>query len=124
MGLDMYAIAVKGKVNSEVDFNTNNIKFEKNVHYWRKHPNLHGWMKKLYYKKGGKDDSFNGSNVVLTESDLDSLEQDIINETLPHTHGYFFGESQGNEKEDDLAFISKARKLIKEGKIIFYSSSW
>jgi len=124
MGLDMYATAIKGKVNSEVDFDTNNIQDYEELHYWRKHPNLHGWMENLYYDKGGKDDSFNGSDVVLTESDLDSLEQDIIDGNLPNTSGFFFGQTDGSEKDDDLLFITNARKAIKEGKTVYYSSSW
>ena len=124
MGLDMYATAIKGKVNSEVDFDTNNIQNYEELHYWRKHPNLHGWMQNLYYDKGGKDDSFNGSDVVLTESDLDSLEQDIIDGNLPNTSGFFFGQTDGSEKDDDLLFITNARKAIKEGKTVYYSSSW
>jgi len=124
MGLDMYATAIKGKVNNEVDFDTNNIQNYEELHYWRKHPNLHGWMENLYYDKGGKDDSFNGSDVVLTESDLDSLEQDIIDGNLPNTSGFFFGQTDGSEKDDDLLFITNARKAIKEGKTVCYSSSW
>ena len=124
MGLDMYATAIKGKVNNEVDFDTNNIQDYEELHYWRKHPNLHGWMENLYYDKGGKDDSFNGSDVVLTESDLDSLEQDIIDGNLPNTSGFFFGQTDGSEKDDDLLFITNARKAIKEGKTVYYSSSW
>lgn len=124
MGLDMYATAIKGKVNNEVDFDTNNIQDYEELHYWRKHPNLHGWMENLYYDKGGKDDSFNGSDVVLTESDLDSLEQDIIDGVLPQTSGFFFGQTDGSEKDDDLLFITNARKAIKEGKTVYYSSSW
>ncbi len=124
MGLDMYATAIKGKVNNEVDFDTNNIQDYEELHYWRKHPNLHGWMENLYYDKGGKDDSFNGSNLVLTESDLDSLEQDIIDGNLPNTSGFFFGQTDGSEKDDDLLFITNARKAIKEGKTVYYSSSW
>jgi hypothetical protein len=124
MGLDMYATVIKGKVNSEVDFDTNNIQDYEELHYWRKHPNLHGWMQNLYYDKGGKDDSFNGSDVVLTESDLDSLEQDIIDGNLPNTSGFFFGQTDGSERDDDLEFVAKARKAIKEGKTVYYSSSW
>ena len=124
MGLDMYATAIKGKVNSEVDFDTNNIENYEELHYWRKHPNLHGWMENLYYDKGVKDDSFNGSDLVLTESDLDSLEQDIIDGNLPNTSGFFFGQTDGSERDDDLEFVAKARKAIKEGKTVYYSSSW
>lgn len=124
MGLDMYAIAFKGEVNGEVDFNKNNINGEIEIHYWRKHPNLHGWMENLYYDKGGKDDTFNGSNVILTEFDLDNLEQDIIDDALPNTSGFFFGQTDGSEKDNDLEFVAKARKAIKEGNTIYYSSWW
>jgi len=89
MGLDMFAYTFNGKTESEVDFDTNNVTETTEIAYWRKHPNLHGWMEQLYYEKGGKDDSFNGSNVVLTKDDLDSLEQDIIDGTLPDTQVSF-----------------------------------
>ncbi|ASY66520.1 hypothetical protein SJ05684_b55380 (plasmid) [Sinorhizobium sojae CCBAU 05684] len=32
------------------------------LHYWRKHPNLHGWMEHLY-PRGGKDAIFNCVNL-------------------------------------------------------------
>jgi len=124
MGLDMFAYTFNGKTESEVDFDTNNVTETTEIAYWRKHPNLHGWMEQLYYEKGGKDDSFNGSNVVLTKDDLDSLEQDIIDGTLPDTSGFFFGKSDGSEQNEDLEFIAKAREAIEEGKMVYYSSWW
>jgi len=124
MGLDMMAFAINGEVNSEVDFHKNNITDECEIAYWRKHPNLHGWMEQLYYEKGGTDDSFNGSNVVLTKGDLDSLEQDIIDGTLPNTSGFFFGHTDGSEKDGDLEFVAKAREVIEEGKTVYYTSWW
>lgn len=124
MGLDMFAYTFNGKTESEVDFDTNNVTEKMEIAYWRKHPNLHGWMEQLYYEKGGKDDSFNGSNVLLTKGDLDSLEQDIIDGTLPDTSGFFFGKSDGSEQNEDLEFIAKAREAIEEGKMVYYSSWW
>ena len=123
MGLDMYALATKAKLNREVDFDTINLDTE-DVHYWRKHPNLHGWMQNLYENKGGTSDSFNGDCVVLTESDLDVLEYDINRRNLPQTQGFFFGNSDGEEIQDDLEFVSKAREAIKEGKTVYYTSWW
>lgn len=124
MGLDMYAYSFHGITESEVDFDTNNVTETTEIAYWRKHPNLHGWMEQLYYEKGGRDDSFNGSKVVLTDSDLDSLEQDIIDGNLPDTSGFFFGKSDGSEQNEDLEFIAKAREAIEEGKMVYYSSWW
>jgi hypothetical protein len=123
MGLDMYAFATKAKLKNEVDFTETNLKPEE-VHYWRKHPNLHGWMQELYESKGGKSDSFNGDCVVLTEKDLNELESDIKGGRLPDTSGFFFGQTDGDEVDDDLKFIENAREAISEGKTVYYTSWW
>ena len=125
MGLDMYAFSTKAKPKSEVDFETNNFQPEE-IHYWRKHPNLHGWMQNLYDEKGGTSDSFNGDCVVLTNNDLDCLEHDLKQWDLPDTKGFFFGTDENNEEElkDDLEFVEKAREAIKEGKTVYYTSWW
>jgi len=81
-------------------------------------------MQDLYESKGGKSDSFNGDCVVLTESDLDDLEYDINRGKLPDTQGFFFGNSDGDEVNDDLEFVNKARQAIKEGKTVYYTSWW
>ena len=125
MGLDMYAFSTKAKPKTDVDFETKNFKPEE-VFYWRKHPNLHGWMQELYDSKGGTSDSFNGDCVVLTEFDLEILEEDIKNNNLPDTSGFFFGESSNgdDENENDLLFVAKAREAIANGKTIYYTSWW
>ena len=38
--------------------------------------------------------------------------------------GFFFGVSDGSEKDDDLAFIARARLAIAEGKAVYYDSWW
>jgi hypothetical protein len=43
---------------------------------------------------------------------------------LPPTEGFFFGESDGSETEDDLAFIAKARKALADGLTVFYYAWW
>jgi hypothetical protein len=123
MGLDMYAFSTKAKPQTEVDFETKNFQPEE-VHYWRKHPNLHGWMQNLYDMKGGTSPDFNGDCVVLDSEDLDNLEQDIKDGNLPDTSGFFFGNSMGDEDENDLLFVAKARDAIKEGKTVYYTSWW
>ena len=123
MGLDMYAIATPAPLKEEVDFSTNNVDGEE-IKYWRKHPNLHGWMEELYYRKGGKADSFNCVGVVLKEFDLDVLEEDIKNNNLPNTSGFFFGQSDDERMAEDLAFIERARRSIKDGMTVYYTSWW
>jgi hypothetical protein len=61
---------------------------------------------------------------VLTAADLDALEQDIRENRLPETEGFFFGASDGSEIDDDLEFVAKARAALAEGKTVFYRSWW
>lgn len=123
MGLDMYAYKTKAKLNSETDFSSMNVASDE-IMYWRKHPNLHGWMQELYESKGGQSDIFNGNTVILDANDLDILETAIENNDLPQTSGFFFGQTDGSEKEGDLEFVAKARIAISEGYSVYYSSWW
>lgn len=121
MGLDMFAYKTKETITAPVDFD---VKDAEEMHYWRKHPNLHGWMERLYRQKDGKEASFNVVNLQLTAEDLDQLEREVARKILPSTTGFFFGESDGSEVDDDLAFIAKAREALKAGYSVFYSSWW
>jgi hypothetical protein len=129
MGLDMYAGTVSRKPRHEVDFEPRKPTL---LHQWRKHPDLHGWVEQLYWSKGGKgiptgfgDGEFNtGCTVVLTTADLENLEKAVTKGTLPKTAGFFFGESDGTEVQDDLEFIAKARAAIAMGLTVFYDSWW
>ena len=82
MGLDMYAMITTQAHPAAVDFRTEKVQ---ELHYWRKHPNLHGWMCDLYYSKGGSAEIFNLVPVALTLEDLDRLQEDIRNGSLPPT---------------------------------------
>ena len=123
MGLDMYALSTKAKPQTEVDFSTKNFE-QTELHYWRKHPNLHGWMQNLYDMKGGTSSDFNGDCVVLDSEDLDNLEQDIKDGNLPDTSGFFFGQSDSDSDLDDLEFVQKSRNEIANGKTVYYTSWW
>ena len=131
MGLDMYAYKVVDPENpspihllTEADYMPLEGMQSEELWYWRKHPNLHGWMEHLYYKKGGKAESFNSVNVVLTKEDLNELENCINAKNLPHTAGFFFGESSDEDAIDDLKFVQAAREAIKEGNVVYYTSWW
>jgi hypothetical protein len=120
-GLDMRALTATEQPAAEVDFEPGKHTV---LHTWWKHPNLHGWMENLYYEKGGNAESFNCVYVALTPSDLDRLEADVREGRLPHTEGFFFGRSDGSERDDDLAFIAKARDAIQSGLTVYYTSWW
>lgn len=124
MGLDQNAYICKPEdLDSEVDFSTEEI-WTSEIAYWRKHANLQGWMNDLYSAKGGKDEYFNVSPVRLTLGDIYALEDDILNDTLPETTGFFFGVSGEHHKYDDLEFIKKAKKAINDGYAVFYCANY
>lgn len=129
MGLDMYAYSIpKDTSRPAVDFDIKLIDENptecENIHYWRKHPNLHGWMEDLYREKGGSDPDFNVNPLELTLDDLAELERVVLANDLPDTTGFFFGVTTGEERADDLAFIAKAREEIAKGKSIAYYAWW
>jgi hypothetical protein len=94
------------------------------IAYWRKHPNLHGWMHKLWNEKGHSGD-FNGDELELTFEDLDRLEYVVKHRELPGTSGFFFGtDADDHYRDQDLEFIRMARSEITQGMKVFYNSSW
>jgi hypothetical protein len=123
MGLDQFAYAVDSEDN----------KIE--ISYWRKHPNLQGWMENLWTSKGRpgltEDSSgnmlgdFNCIPVALNKDDLDDLEDSVRGSGLPATCGFFFGsDSDEHYKETDLEFIRKAREALDSGLTVMYDSWW
>ena len=142
MGLDMYAyIAARDGQSKEywdgAKFNKETGEYENStvgkpveIAYWRKHPNLHGWMEALWRAKGSprsqQDDAmFNGVELELTREDIDELEQDILEGNLPETSGFFFGDGADDYyREDDLKFVKEARAQLFLGLKVFYNSSW
>ena len=125
MGLDMYAFAVS-KRDAIGEFEMAKDCEREELHYWRKHHDLHGWMEKLYRAKGGDADSFNCIPVELTVDDLDDLQQALLDDNLPRTSGFFFGDNPPDleSMRDDLMFVQKCRIAIKEGKVVYYDSWW
>ncbi|MBV1711587.1 MAG: hypothetical protein KUA37_06220 [Desulfomicrobium sp.] len=123
MGLDMYAFTTPNQPEKPVD-----IKIDDDctpLFYWRKHPDLHGWMEELYLIKGGAAvNGFNCETVELTLEDLDTLQSDIHKRRLPHTEGFFFGESSEDDIASTLEFIILARQAINHGLFVLYDSWW
>ena len=121
MGLDQYAY-IANKANTEW-----NDDCRQDVAYWRKHPNLQGWMEKLAEQKGLHYDVFNGVELELTWEDVDNLESDIRSGVLSimDTKGFFFGNpSDDYYLEQDLQFCINAKAELFLGRKVFYNSSW
>ena len=137
MGLDMYAYVAtrEGQQRDYYDgaewdenareFVNKTVNKPREIAYWRKHPNLHGWMEKLAEQKKLSYDSFNGIEMELTAEDLDELEKAVKKRRLPATSGFFFGDNSDQYYYDhDLAFIKAARTEMFMGLKVFYNSSW
>ena len=123
MGLDMYAYVANKESNHSTDTASQEIA------YWRKHPNLHGWMERLWRSKNDlgdlNDPMFNGVELELTFDDIMQLEKDINNGDLPSTSGFFFGDNSDDYyKEQDLEFVYEAKSRLFLGQRVFYNSSW
>jgi len=123
MGLDQFAYSIDSAGNKT------------EIAYWRKHPNLQGWMENLWDSKGRpnqNEDSdpmglsdFNCVPVDLTYEDLDGLEQDIQQSRMPQTVGFFFGnDSDEHYRSQDLEFIQNARIALDNGSKVYYDSWW
>jgi len=127
MGLDQYASARRGQAKRDED---GYVYYEdsKELAYWRKHPNLQGWMEELWHEKGCPHDQGGGFNCVdleLTLEDLDALEESLDDEALPETAGFFFGgNADDHYAEADREFIVAARAAIKQGYDVVYHSWW
>ena len=136
MGLDQYANAHKGEQKKDEDGYTY---YDDSIElgYWRKHPNLQGFMEELWIQKGktnanppseggmnfGSD--FNCVDLELTVKDIDTLEESLDGVGLPETTGFFFGDDADDYyAEQDRDFILSARNAIKDGYTVVYSSWW
>ena len=141
MGLDMYAY-VAARAGQQAEFyegsewdpdhkehRNPNVNKPRDIAYWRKHPNLHGWMAQLWLRREGnalrEADNFNGIEMELTAEDLDDLELAVKKRRLPGTSGFFFGsDADKHYYNDDLKFIQEARAEMFLGLKVFYNSSW
>ena len=147
MGLDQYAyVATRAGQKEEWwdgaeldpdtrDYVNNKVTKPRELAYWRKHPNLQGWMESLWLRRmheSNKDipesewgSSFNGIELELTAEDLDELERAVKKRKLPTTSGFFFGgDSDQHYYQHDLEFIKAARAELFMGLKVFYNSSW
>ena len=125
MGLDQFASTTSQHLESPVDFDAPDDAEE--LFYWRKHPDLHGWMQNLYEERGGKNPDFNLDPVALTIEDISMLEKDVIGDNLPKTAGFFFGNSNSDadyQAAETLRFCEKARDAFDSGKIVVYYAWW
>ena len=143
MGLDQYAFSRPAGTTDTIDWEK-----DKELYYWRKHPNLQGWMERLWRKRqyGDPDkpdprtgegyqaqsymqDPFNQEELELTLEDVQRLRLDVQNKTLNgglgDTTGFFFGDNADEEyKEADIKFCDTAEYMLNNGYKVIYYSWW
>ncbi len=107
-----------------MDLELKRVEYE--IAYWRKHPNLHGFIVENF--ADGVDEC---QEIHLYEENINSIIEAIEADNLPETSGFFFGESciEG-EKESSLVAFRKANELLaaekKDGYYhsVIYQASW
>ena len=132
MGLDMYAYKVAkehalGDFEIARDEEDIGIIEDNDLHYWRKHHDLHGWMERLYRAKGGDAESFNCIPLRLTREDLNKLIEDAKAFRLQSATGYFWGSAYDYDKAmaaQDIEFAHKALAELDKGYSVYYDSWW
>jgi len=92
--------------------------------YWRKHPNLHGYIVQTF---AGGDDSC--QQIHLSADDLRKIIAAVKAKDLPHTTGFFFGESDGTEWREDVSIFTNAVDWLtteepNQWRSVYYQASW
>lgn len=128
MGLDMYLEGRKymmrsGDKERELMDGFEIKEYVLELGYWRKHPNLHGFIVTEF-----ADGVDNCKPIELNDVDIEKIQNAIKKKSLPMTEGFFFGQSDGTEDEESLEIFDKALKWlrVKDGtwKSIYYEASW
>ena len=129
MGLDMYLKGEKfftnfdGERPQEDGFDVSRHELE--LGYWRKHPNLHGYIVQNF--ADGVDEC---QDIELSAENLEQIMQAVKECALPTTTGFFFGTSDGTEVEEDLKILGGALRWLKKEKekgvckSVKYRASW
>ena len=131
MGLDMYLTGEKFFHTLDGTSRETAEGFEIKEHrlslgYWRKHPNLHGFIVDQF--AGGEDLC---QEIPLTPDDLQQIIEAVKTGDLPFTTGFFFGTSDlsDEQKQFDLDILERAYSWLTSDqkgvwKSIYYQASW
>lgn len=120
MGLDSYVSRLSSKPPQPYGFEADRFN-DPEVFYWRKASWIHAWMLKLKsWKSGGMDDhAYDDSVVELTSDDLDTLERHVNSAALYRKYDPT-GEYWDHWRDQDQAFIAKARAELSDGHVLYY----
>jgi hypothetical protein len=133
MGLDMHLTGEKylftdweNPANNQYQdgFRVKGLNLE--LGYWRKHPDLHGYIVENF--GGGHDDC---QPIRLSCENIQSIIEAVLENRLPKTSGFFFGESLNDKEQVDetVAILQEAMNWAgsePEGFFheVIYQASW
>lgn len=132
MGLDMYLTGEKYLLTDHENPDNNRVEDGfplkgklLRLGYWRKHPNLHGFIVNTFAENG--EDKC--QEIHLDADDIQRIIEAVTRDELPHTEGFFFGESDGSEKPADLRILQAALDWLRTPqpnvwRSIYYQASW
>jgi hypothetical protein len=123
MGLDMYLTGDRYFRRNKHD-EPGLIGERYRLGYWRKHPNLHGFIVEKFSER--IDDC---GEIPLSMEDVHTIIKAVEKDRLPITSGFFFGKSDGTEKERDLKVFRDAITWLEEPdeqawRFLTYQASW
>jgi len=92
--------------------------------YWRKHPNLHGYIVQTF--ADGVDEC---QPIDLDASAIEKIIDAVNGNALPHTEAFFFGATDGTEKDEDLRILKAALDWLRTDeplvmRSVTYRASW
>ena len=125
MGLDMY-LSFQKKGLPEDEYGDSDGESTE-LAYWRKHPNLHGYIVENF--ANGVDEC---QEIRLTLENLLQIQDAIRKEELPETTGFFFGTSYVDEEqrtedidkiERGVVFLLSDAAAMNEHEVV-YQASW
>lgn len=126
MGLNMYIRDAKW-LKCEEDFKQKKQKWDWEKYkacelaYWRKHPDLHGYIVKVF--AGGKDEC---QAIPLTLAQIREILRASEDDQLSTAEGLFFGESQAEDKRDTRdQLLRLIERMEKDPQLqVYYQASW
>lgn len=131
MGLDMYFMVVEADRvadrSSDINFEIEDKFNRPELHYFRKHNQLNGWLQELYVEKGGDYNEFNCSVMIMTISDFRRLRRDVRLNNLKPASGFFWGNCviDRDVKNEYYQLCRKAINRIRNhNEVVYYTPNW
>jgi hypothetical protein len=126
MGLDMYLAGEKFLMTRNLEEDGFRLRSKTlELGYWRKHPNLHGYIVQSF--AGGEDEC---QEIDLSDH-LGTIIAAIRAKELPHTTGFFFGASDPAQEQidHDIAIFERALAWVETDepgilRSVRYRASW